>query len=204
MSSAQLKRDTRTVDDILLEIISKSQQFASYSNKTASAPSPSQFQCSKTLPAVALPPPPAIMPALQKMRLRTEVAQEIGRLYDFRASELRQRTETALAHLFSDLAGSSHPRHPPSTSHQRIVNVFSHTYLRTLHTWINDVVVSVEKSAHLQPTTRRSNATFNHDYVPLLEHFFDENPFPSHADKVFLAKKSGMAYRQIHVWVSPG
>ena len=39
-------------------------------------------------------------------------------------------------------------------------------------------------------------------YLPLLEHFFDENPFPTHADKVFLAKKSNMQYRQIHVWVS--
>lgn len=39
------------------------------------------------------------------------------------------------------------------------------------------------------------------DYVPLLEYFFEENPFPSRADKVFLAKKSGMTYKQIHVWV---
>lgn len=37
--------------------------------------------------------------------------------------------------------------------------------------------------------------------MPLLEHFFEENPFPTHADKVFLAKKSNMQYRQIHVWV---
>lgn len=36
----------------------------------------------------------------------------------------------------------------------------------------------------------------------MLEHFFDENPFPTHADKESLAKKSGMTYRQIHVWVS--
>jgi hypothetical protein len=35
----------------------------------------------------------------------------------------------------------------------------------------------------------------------LLEYFFAENPFPTHADKVFLARKSAMTYRQIHVWV---
>ena len=39
------------------------------------------------------------------------------------------------------------------------------------------------------------------EYVPLLEHFFEENPFPTRADKLFLAKKSNMQYRQIHVWV---
>ncbi len=38
-------------------------------------------------------------------------------------------------------------------------------------------------------------------YLPVLEAFFAENQFPSRADKNFLAKKSGMTYRQIHVWV---
>ncbi|KAG2756413.1 hypothetical protein P692DRAFT_20825661, partial [Suillus brevipes Sb2] len=38
------------------------------------------------------------------------------------------------------------------------------------------------------------------EYVPLLEYFFAENPFPTHADKAFLAKKSAMTFRQIHVW----
>lgn len=37
--------------------------------------------------------------------------------------------------------------------------------------------------------------------MPLLEHYFAENPLPTHADKNFLAKKCGMTFRQIHVWV---
>lgn len=49
---------------------------------------------------------------------------------------------------------------------------------------------------------RRNFSCTLQEYVPLLEHFFDENPFPTHADKEFLAKKSNMQYRQIHVWVS--
>lgn len=36
----------------------------------------------------------------------------------------------------------------------------------------------------------------------MLEAFFAEEQFPSRADKMFLAKKAGMSYRQIHVWVS--
>lgn len=44
-------------------------------------------------------------------------------------------------------------------------------------------------------------STSSQEYVPLLEYFFEENPFPTHADKAFLAKKSAMKYRQIHVWV---
>lgn len=35
----------------------------------------------------------------------------------------------------------------------------------------------------------------------MLEAFFAEEQFPSRADKLFLAKKAGMSYRQIHVWV---
>ncbi|KAG2350815.1 hypothetical protein BDR05DRAFT_985759 [Suillus weaverae] len=48
--------------------------------------------------------------------------------------------------------------------------------------------------------TSSGTANFNHEYVPSLEYFFAENPFPTHADKAFLAKKSAMTYRQIHVW----
>lgn len=39
-------------------------------------------------------------------------------------------------------------------------------------------------------------------YVPKLEAFFSLNKFPSRADRVFMAKQSGMTLRQINVWVS--
>lgn len=39
------------------------------------------------------------------------------------------------------------------------------------------------------------------EFLPTLEAFFSEEELPSRADKLFLAKKSGMTYRQIHVWV---
>jgi hypothetical protein len=40
------------------------------------------------------------------------------------------------------------------------------------------------------------------EFVPFFERYFEENAFPSHADKVRFAQKSMMAYRQIDVWVS--
>jgi hypothetical protein len=39
------------------------------------------------------------------------------------------------------------------------------------------------------------------DYTPVLEHFFQDNAYPSCSDKIMLAKKTGMEYRQIHIWV---
>ncbi|THG95866.1 hypothetical protein EW145_g7888 [Phellinidium pouzarii] len=47
---------------------------------------------------------------------------------------------------------------------------------------------------------KKTKKDFNHEYVPLLESYFLENQRPSKADKMFLAKKSGMTYRQIVVW----
>ena len=39
------------------------------------------------------------------------------------------------------------------------------------------------------------------EYVPLFEKIFTLNAFPSQADKNLLARKSGMTYKQIDVWV---
>lgn len=70
--------------------------------------------------------------------------------------------------------------------------------------------VTTQSSAPVRPSFNNVSGTiyrlFRHlsvyqEYLPILEAFFSEEQFPSRADKLFLAKKSNMTYRQIHVWV---
>ncbi|TDL28304.1 hypothetical protein BD410DRAFT_834430 [Rickenella mellea] len=49
-------------------------------------------------------------------------------------------------------------------------------------------------------TTCTTGKGFNNEYLRPLEAFFNKNRYPSRADKVYLAKRSNMSYRQINVW----
>ncbi|KAJ7070855.1 hypothetical protein C8F01DRAFT_1108101, partial [Mycena amicta] len=42
--------------------------------------------------------------------------------------------------------------------------------------------------------------TFNRDFIPFLEKYFEYDPFPSAADRRVMAEKSNMTSRQIEVW----
>ncbi|KAF4604956.1 hypothetical protein EYR40_003739 [Pleurotus pulmonarius] len=49
-------------------------------------------------------------------------------------------------------------------------------------------------------TKKSSKASFNHDYAPVLEKYFEYNAYPSVADRALMARKSMMTERQIEVW----
>ncbi|KAF7303237.1 HD2 homeodomain mating-type protein [Mycena kentingensis (nom. inval.)] len=42
--------------------------------------------------------------------------------------------------------------------------------------------------------------TLPQDFIPFLETYFKNDPFPSLADRVFMAEKGGMELRQVNVW----
>nr|UWI70524.1 homeodomain mating-type A2 [Pleurotus eryngii] len=48
--------------------------------------------------------------------------------------------------------------------------------------------------------SRPSKNAFNHDYVSVLEKYFEYNAYPSAADRALMARKSMMTERQIEVW----
>lgn len=118
-------------------------------------------------------------------------------MYLDHATKLRSRYMSVISRLRRDL-----PRLPADgvdTFHDHLVPLLRRMYTKALHDWVREGV----DMFHTRPPAAQKksfNQTFNHDYVPLLEHFFDEDPFPTHADKAFLARKSGMSYQQIHVW----
>lgn len=154
----------------------------------------------KSLKSTHLPEAPALIPTLQQYGLSTDTLQKINEAYTKRARELRGIAATAIARASTVL--SPNPLLPRSSSDDKVTAIFTEFYLNSLHKWIKDMEATV--SSHLSVGSRckteGKSKPFNYGYVPLLERFFDDNPFPSHADKTFLAKKSDMTYKQIHVW----
>ncbi|KAG2118042.1 homeodomain protein 2 [Suillus discolor] len=149
------------------------------------------------LTSMSLPDPPSIKPALIAAGACPEIAQAIDQAYQKRATDLRNVCHSAVTLIYSTKYPSN-VRHSPN---QKVLSVFTELYLRQLVTWREEGVASYLKHSPTGDKTQTSSsAKFNHEYVPLLEYFFAENPFPTHADKAFLAKKSAMTYRQIHVW----
>lgn len=146
---------------------------------------------------ICLPEPPQLIPTLQPYALDTETLQRINEAYIKRAHELRDTTAAAIAQASTAL--SPVPGLSLAPSDEKVTAIFTQVYLSTLRRWIKDIETTVS-SRTSGAVLEGKGKPFNYDYVPLLEHFFNENPFPSHADKAFLAKKSGMTYRQIHVW----
>lgn len=147
----------------------------------------------KSLKSTHLPDPPPLTPTLRQYGLNARTLRKINEAYTKRAQELRDTAAAAIAQASTAL--SSFPR---SSSDEKVTAIFTQFYLRSLHKWIRDMEATVSSRGSWWKMEGRR--PFNHDYVPLLEHFFDENPLPSHAEKAFLAKKSGMTYKQIHVW----
>ncbi|KIK49416.1 hypothetical protein CY34DRAFT_32323, partial [Suillus luteus UH-Slu-Lm8-n1] len=149
---------------------------------------------------ISLPDPPPIQPALIAAGARPEISLAIDEAYQKRAAELRAFCRSTIALAYSKQA--QYPSNYCHVSEQKILPAFTKLYLRQLGSWIEQAVAAYLKHPSTGARTQISGCItkFNHEYVPLLEFFFAENPFPTHADKAFLAKKSAMTYRQIHVW----
>ncbi|KAG1757151.1 homeodomain protein 2 [Suillus lakei] len=196
---------TTSVESILKRIIhhaQETQRLCLAHPSMASSRSLAPQSCSPQQPIanISLPDPPSIQPALITAGAHLELSLAIDQAYQKRAADLRAVYHSAVILVCSNQA--QYPSQFRYVSQQKILSIFTELYVRQLMTWREEGVTSYLKHSSAGEKTHTSicTAKFNHEYVPLLEYFFAENPFPTHADKAFLAKKSAMTYRQIHVW----
>ncbi|PPQ63796.1 hypothetical protein CVT24_004338 [Panaeolus cyanescens] len=54
--------------------------------------------------------------------------------------------------------------------------------------------------AQLSSSNKEERRAFNHESTPILENYFVQNPYPSSADRLILAREAKMSLRQIDVW----
>lgn len=186
---------SETVCSILSDVLTSSRNIMAL---TAEGKRPVALQQETKSPkSIHLPDPLPLAPILQQYLLDAETLQRINGAYMERARELRDTAAVAIAQALTALSPVLGFARAPSE--ERVTAIFTQVYLNTLCRWIKDIETAVSSRTSTAAMEGKGKL-FNHDYVPLLELFFDENPFPSHADKAFLAKKSGMTYKQIHVW----
>lgn len=146
---------------------------------------------------IRLPKPPPLLAPLLEAGAPRYLAKEIHAFYLECATQLRTRYTTVFSRLRSELGHL--PTDGIDTLNDQLAPLFVHLYTKSLQDWVR---YEVEMFCVQRPSVHKKqlNHTFNHDYLPLLENSFNENPFPSHADKAALAGRSGMSYQQIHVW----
>jgi len=162
--------------------------------------------------SVAAPIPQLLLdvPSLQGISAQLEdhgtpslVAHELASIHVNRCSELASRYTAMHAKTCQELARIWHisPSGHLNGLYTRIGRL-QETYYLQVDAWLQDLVERVHEqfeAAPVRPASSRRRP-FNQDYVSTLEAFFEKNSYPSRADRVHLAKKSGMALRQINVW----
>ncbi|EIW87042.1 hypothetical protein CONPUDRAFT_161658 [Coniophora puteana RWD-64-598 SS2] len=152
---------------------------------------------------IKLPDPPPLRPHLVQAGAPDQLASKMDHAYFKRALELRSRLQVNLETVWKLYSRTS-----SSQAAEHILSYFAQTYLKWLASIRKEGLRAYHKYAERiaafnsrsMPGQRGKVHPFNHEYIPLLEHYFERNPFPSSADRAMLAKKSGMTHRQITVW----
>ncbi|KAF7979424.1 hypothetical protein HWV62_42556 [Athelia sp. TMB] len=167
---------------------------------------PSLLPSSSTAPlqfSIILPIPTPILPDLLDIGLAAHISSAISEDYLKRAAQLQATVEESFTRVCNQLAAlpSKNASMPFEYVQKSLAAAQQKAYARVLEEWRNAAITKARSSViQLDSNARPARQPFNHDYVPLLEHYFAENPLPTHADKKFLADKCGMTFRQIHVW----
>lgn len=173
------------------------------------------------LPILDLPQPISLVSQLLDIGLTHEPAIQISTSFFNVATELRLEYQRGFSNLCAEYTAI--PSTDPLARLERIRSAFESLYEKKTAIWVEEVMkttkdkvaarsraiakVDTEKPSfnHVSPASFINPFVFltfcRQYYVPFLEHYFAENPLPTHADKEFLATKCGMTFRQIHVWV---
>ncbi|KAJ7925967.1 hypothetical protein B0H13DRAFT_1108340 [Mycena leptocephala] len=150
--------------------------------------------------------PPSIYDKLLELDLDPIVAQKLSLRYTDRCNQLQFAAQNILNRTCLELA--SVPRHsgliPLSRFLEGVVAAHTASYsraIRDLEQRALSIATRLNPVAHqrkVKPSAERPS--FNHEFTPFLQKYFEYNAFPSAADRVEMAKKSMMEPRQIEVW----
>ncbi|KAG1754860.1 homeodomain protein 2 [Suillus paluster] len=183
----------------LKQIMQRAHEYLALSSiSTSSCSLASQSPRQLPIAKLSFPDAPPIQHALMAAGACPKISLAIDQAYQKRAADLRALCHSAVMQICSNQYSSNFGYAPD----HKVLSVFTDIYLKQLVSWREQCVILYLKHSSTSDRAGTSSCApkFNHEYVPLLEYFFAENPFPTHADKAFLAKKSAMTYRQIHVW----
>ncbi|KAJ7691228.1 hypothetical protein B0H14DRAFT_3906279 [Mycena olivaceomarginata] len=177
-----------------------------------------------TIPAQPLTAAPTVVHLPKALSIRSKlltlgldplVVKTLSNKYDLRCQELRTRAQTILHRTCVDL--TLVPRHTEraelTSLLESVVSIHTARYLESIK--VLEGVVTMHAAKYLESRglsrvpceqARRTSKEkkplkpFNRDFIPFLEQYFEENAYPSSADRAAMAQKSMMEPRQIEVW----
>nr|QBP35423.1 homeodomain 2 mating type protein [Pleurotus eryngii] len=145
------------------------------------------------------PPLPDITPKLRAMGLSDHSIQTLVNVYYSSCTKLQNLHRGEMVKMISN--SSPH-------CHGMLQSTIFKWYLRNLNAFESDILRWASSHCEKLRSSRQSSAkgnrsvktVFNHDYVPVLEKYFEYNAYPTAADRALMARKSLMTERQIEVW----
>ncbi|PIL31768.1 transcription factor [Ganoderma sinense ZZ0214-1] len=149
----------------------------------------------------ALPTPEPLTPQLLALGVDECSASRISSALLRVSLLLRRDFETGVQRLLRTQNHSS-----------AVLSTFVTIYKRTIQQWtsylLDDITPRVLRAQSLHRSLGEPSATefierkrpFNASAIPILEQFFEQNAFPSRLEKIELASKCDMDFKQIHIW----
>jgi len=155
-----------------------------------------------TVERLSLPDPPDIMLELQMAGIPAIYIEEILEKFNDCCNALRLETEATAykSRMRSD----------------RAFRTFKRFYMKRVESMKDSILKrfcspcrsssgspkTFKKVGHVASPISQSAHLINQIYSPILDEFFRDNPYPTFQDKLSLAQKTQMTFRQIDVWVS--
>lgn len=140
-----------------------------------------------------------IYSCLRDIGASESLAVRISASFEHYFKDLKHRTEALVAKTLSQLTAVNSI---PSGWHAKVINTHVGIFQKRIETWKSDALDKVRR--HLQRTREcrgtKSRKSFNPEFVPFLEKYFEYNAYPSAPDRAIMARKSMMSPRQIEVW----
>ncbi|KAF8898998.1 hypothetical protein BD779DRAFT_1666745 [Infundibulicybe gibba] len=153
----------------------------------------------------SLPSPTEIVDKLLERTFSPAIVQQISPLFHSAANTLyASACQTPILFMENYLNVPGESQKSSEASMERIIQTFHDHYNATLQKMLHSNVERARRFLDAQKDgksqTAKPNRGFNQEYRPLLEKYFESNPYPSALDRALLARKSMMTARQIEVW----
>ncbi|KAL5494910.1 hypothetical protein ACEPAI_372 [Sanghuangporus weigelae] len=154
--------------------------------------------------ALTVPSPSSLVPELIESGIPDEVAEAISAKYHAAAERLADyQSNTAYMDALKKLCFYPSLDHGYADYITAFREAHRQTYENKLSKWKEGILDSVKEKFGQTLGFGKDECkskSFDQKFVPFLEKCFSKNQRPSREDKELLAEKTGMSYKQIHVW----
>ncbi|KAF9486287.1 hypothetical protein BDN70DRAFT_869763 [Pholiota conissans] len=190
--------DTKIHVDLLRKCQLEAQQLKSFI-EGCQIPMPPSSSYSGPIPHLHLPFPCDILLSIESVGLPDHLCQQVKAKVTEKITEFQRICTAVYMQTCRDLPGPhTDPKHLISLAkmYYTLYNDYQIPKFRAQISTSTATMYTV-KNKRTQDTKR---PTFNFEYIPFLEKYFENNAYPSRPDRVLLARKSLMSERQIEVW----